>query len=84
MVWVHVRLNFENKAAEAGFGRFDFPFGSAAGSGFGGQIDETVQERFDTEVGNRRTEEDGGEFAGIDAGLVEWLARDFDQLDLVA
>ena len=76
VVFVHVGLNFEHKAAKLFTARVDQLAGHAvlAGQRGGGQAQELLQKRLHAKVGQCRAEEHGAQLAVLHSASLAWLA----------
>ena len=85
MVFVHVRLDFEDESRKLVAHRVDRIAREAVGVGKrrGGKTQELFQEWFDAEVGECAAEEHGGELAGAHCIEVEFVTCAVEELDVV-
>ena len=81
VVRVHVRLNFEDEAGEVVRVRIDSALVSFAAGWAWRDLQEALEERFDTEVRDGGTEVDGRELAAEDFLLVIGVSCNIQQLD---
>jgi hypothetical protein len=80
---VHVGLDLEDEGGEVGGGGFDEVVAGEAGSGWGGELEEGVEEELDAEVVVGGAEEDGGELTFVDEGAVEGVAGAFEHGEFI-
>ena len=80
---VHVCLNLKDKRREVLVERADFLTLGETGRRRRGHIQEVLEERLDTEVGQRGAEEDRREGTGLNALQIEILAGAAQKLDVI-
>src|SRR5579862_1912968 len=84
MLRIHIRLDLEDETGEERrFRRHRIAARRGPRQRCGGEIQKAVEERFDTEIGERAAEEDRRQRASAEAGQIELRAGTEQQRELI-